>query len=376
MNYIDIIHYAPSNRNTIVFRHPTLDFNVKTRVSVRENQMALVFVDGAKHAVLKEPGQYVIEAGNSFITGSLATLFTGGESLHQCEVYFINTLIFQNLTWTISEMDLQEALLGNYFPFGADGYYSVSVKDPEQLCSLVGQGTGFSTTDVKQFFDPKINVAVKETLSDYIVKKGFVYGELNSHLRELSEIIRPQVTDCFKTVGLSLCDFMFSSISVKKDSCFETVRDYLSDLKGRGILGDSAFRENRYFNYLKTHQTQEHVNPMPMAGMNMGVPGMFISGQGMGMPLGDIFEETAASASHPANDREWKVAYHDMNKPPKVCKQCGTNLDDDARFCPSCGTPAEGAKTSCKFCGEAISVTATFCPKCGMNQKKIDTEEL
>lgn len=213
-------------------------------------------------------------------------------------------------------------------------------------------------------------------MSDCIVKKGFVYGELNSHLRELSELIKPQVADCFKTVGLRLCDFLFSSISIKKDERFETVRDYLLDLKGRGILGDSGFRENRYFNYLKTHQAPEHVTPITMAGMNMGVPGMFISGQGMGMPLGDIFEETPTPASRPVNDREWKVTYHDMNKPLKVCKQCGEKLDDDARFCSSCGTPAEGARTHCKFCGTVIQVTATYCPKCGKNQKAFNMEEL
>lgn len=366
MNYIDIIHYSPSSRETIVFRHPTLDFNVKTRVSVRENQMAVVYVDGAKHAVYNQPGQYVVDAGNSFLAGSFIKLITGGSSLHQCEVYFINSRTFPNLTWTISEMDLQEALLGNYFPFGADGYYSVSVEDPEKLCSLVGQGTGFSTTDVKEFFDPKINVAVKEALSDAIVRKGFVYGELNSHLTELSKIIKPKVCDCFKVYGLKLEDFIFSSILIHKDETYDDARNILSDLKGRKVLGDAAFKENRYFNYLKTHDA-DHVAPAPMTGMNMGVPGMFISGQGMGAPLGDI-RDTPMSGERPKDDRTWKVSYHDVNKPQKVCKQCGSPLEDDARFCPSCGTPVEGAKKMCKFCGEPILASALFCTKCGMKQ--------
>ena len=50
------------------------------------------------------------------------------------------------------------------------------------------------------------------------------------------------------------------------------------------------------------------------------------------------------------------------------CTNCGTKLQDGAKFCPSCGTAVaeKPAKiTNCTNCGAKLQDGAKFCPSCG-----------
>ena len=44
------------------------------------------------------------------------------------------------------------------------------------------------------------------------------------------------------------------------------------------------------------------------------------------------------------------------------CRSCGRALDDDARFCPGCGT---AVAASCAACGQVLDAEARFCKYCG-----------
>ena len=46
------------------------------------------------------------------------------------------------------------------------------------------------------------------------------------------------------------------------------------------------------------------------------------------------------------------------------CRQCGTQIPNNAQVCPSCGTP-QGRTRFCTSCGSAIAMNAAVCPNCG-----------
>jgi len=46
-----------------------------------------------------------------------------------------------------------------------------------------------------------------------------------------------------------------------------------------------------------------------------------------------------------------------------LCKHCGSALDPEFPFCPSCGEKAEGGEYTCEFCQTKTS--KEFCPHCG-----------
>lgn len=47
------------------------------------------------------------------------------------------------------------------------------------------------------------------------------------------------------------------------------------------------------------------------------------------------------------------------------CKNCGTQLPDNAAFCSRCGAPQAPAKKVCPACGTEASAEQFFCEKCG-----------
>ncbi len=49
------------------------------------------------------------------------------------------------------------------------------------------------------------------------------------------------------------------------------------------------------------------------------------------------------------------------------CANCGTELDEGAKFCLECGTPVPQTK-KCIKCGLELPLSAKFCPECGTRQ--------
>ncbi len=48
------------------------------------------------------------------------------------------------------------------------------------------------------------------------------------------------------------------------------------------------------------------------------------------------------------------------------CKHCGHTLEQDAKFCPSCGTRCqEETPGRCLSCGTELAPGVKFCPSCG-----------
>ena len=65
------------------------------------------------------------------------------------------------------------------------------------------------------------------------------------------------------------------------------------------------------------------------------------------------------------------------------CVHCGKKLDDDARFCSSCGKNATEKATReeikfCKNCGTELEMDSVFCSNCGTKvlEEKIGQEQV
>ncbi len=62
------------------------------------------------------------------------------------------------------------------------------------------------------------------------------------------------------------------------------------------------------------------------------------------------------------------------------CKNCGKEISEGTKFCPSCGASQENtvsapATRKCKGCGEEIASDLIFCPKCGVRQNSSTDRE-
>jgi RNA polymerase subunit RPABC4/transcription elongation factor Spt4/uncharacterized membrane protein len=52
-------------------------------------------------------------------------------------------------------------------------------------------------------------------------------------------------------------------------------------------------------------------------------------------------------------------------KPVDKCKNCGAALEDGAKFCPACGATTVPQVVVCQNCGTKIEPGIKFCPSCG-----------
>lgn len=53
------------------------------------------------------------------------------------------------------------------------------------------------------------------------------------------------------------------------------------------------------------------------------------------------------------------------NMPPLTCHNCGSIVEDDDKFCASCGAPQIKQPKECVICGAEIKAGASFCTNCG-----------
>lgn len=58
------------------------------------------------------------------------------------------------------------------------------------------------------------------------------------------------------------------------------------------------------------------------------------------------------------------------------CDNCGALIEENSKFCPSCGTECnkEEKMCECQNCNEMIPESSKFCPNCGLQLKEEDTD--
>src|SRR6185369_9417601 len=97
---IDIIEWTDESSDTLVWRFPRFDNEIKNgaQLIVRQAQAA-VFVHQGKIADVFGAGLHRLHTGNLPVLSTLAGWKYGFDSPFKSEVYFVNTRNFTNLKW-------------------------------------------------------------------------------------------------------------------------------------------------------------------------------------------------------------------------------------------------------------------------------------
>ncbi|WP_283592027.1 SPFH domain-containing protein [Clostridium butanoliproducens] len=98
--FIDVIEWTNSNLDTIVYRFPVMNKEIKmgAKLTVRESQVAL-FVNEGQIADVFAPGLYELTTENLPILTKLKSWKYGFNSPFKAEVYFVNTRQFTEQNW-------------------------------------------------------------------------------------------------------------------------------------------------------------------------------------------------------------------------------------------------------------------------------------
>src|SRR4029078_2801573 len=129
--FIDIIEWTDDSRDTIVWRFPRHENEIKmnAKLTVRDSQVA-VFVNEGTISDVFQPGMYTLETQNLPVLSTLKGWKYGFNSPFKAEVYFISMRQWPDLRWgTQNPTMMPDAELGPV-RIRAYGTYAMHVGDP------------------------------------------------------------------------------------------------------------------------------------------------------------------------------------------------------------------------------------------------------
>jgi membrane protease subunit (stomatin/prohibitin family) len=260
---IDIIEWTDDSNNTMVWRFPRHQNEIKTgaQLTVRESQVA-VFVNEGKLADVFQPGRYKLETQNMPVLTTLKGWKYGFNSPFKVEVYFVNTKNFTDNKWgTQNPIMLRDAEFGP-IRLRAFGTYAVKVIDAGKFIKeIAGTQSHFTTEEVSE----QLRSMVVTRFTDAVGESKIPVLDLAANYDELSKFINTKINPEFGEYGLELTKFLVENISLPPE--VETALDKRSSM---GILGNL----NQYAQF-------QAANAMEQAAKNPG--GNASEGMGMGM---------------------------------------------------------------------------------------------
>jgi hypothetical protein len=322
-----IVKYEGDN-NTFIWKSPVEDFNTGTQLIVHESQEAIFYMNG-QALDLFGPGRHTLETQNIPLVKKLFNKPTNDQTPFHCEVYFINKTEQMSIKWgTDSQVQYMEPTYKFPLKIGGSGEMSLRVEDSRKLLvKVVGTETLLSQSSLVQMFRAFLMAKVKPYLAQTMQGGEFGIFEVDSHMGELSDVLRKLLIPDFKDYGVSLERFFVTTI-VKPDGdkAYEKFQDIhirqYSDIAEAqlrqkvGIIDQQTNAQKMVIESqaLATKRTQEGYNYQQERGFdvaekvaqNEGSGNFSSAGIGLGMmggvagSMGSMIAGVTANALNPA----------------------------------------------------------------------------
>ncbi|MBE1877385.1 SPFH domain-containing protein [Myceligenerans pegani] len=281
--FIDIVEWTDDSRDTIVWRFPRHDNEIKNgaRLTVRESQTA-VFVNEGQIADVFGPGMYTLQTANLPILSTLKGWKHGFESPFKAEVYFVSTRQFTDLKWgTKNPVIVRDAEFGAV-RLRAFGAFTARVTDPALLLrELVGTDPQFRTDEVHEY----LRQNVVSRLGTALATAGVPVLDLAAHQGELGDRLAATLSgELGPELGISVPKFVIENISLPPE-----VEEKLDKRTSMGIVGDL----DRYTKF-------QAAEALEAAAENPGGGAAAVVGMGLGQATGNIVAGATAPAAQPA----------------------------------------------------------------------------
>ena len=279
---IDIIEWLDASRDTIVWRFPRYENEIKmgARLVVRESQAA-VFVNEGVIADTFAPGTYELETQNLPLLSTLKGWRYGFHSPFKAEVYFVNTRQFTDMKWgTQNPVIVRDPEFG-MVRLRAFGAFSARVVDPSKLLrELVGTDPQFRTEEVQEYL--RQNIVGR--LGTALATAGVPVLDLAAQQQNIGVRLAGVLSQDLADVGIQIPKFIIENISLPPE--VEQAMDRRTEM---GIVGNL----NQYTQFQTANAIQDAArNPGGGAGEGIGL--------GMGMAVGQQMAAAAAASAQPA----------------------------------------------------------------------------
>ena len=274
--FIDIIEWTDDSRDTIVWRFPRHENEIKmnAKLTVRESQAA-VFVNEGQVADAFKPGMYTLETQNMPIMSTLKGWKYGFNSPFKAEVYFVNTRQFTDLKWgTQNPVIVRDPEFG-MVRLRAFGAFAIRVIDPPALLrELAGTDPQFRTEEVSEY----LRQIIVGRLGQALATAGVPMLDLATQQGQIGDKLAGVLSQELASVGIAIPKFVIENISLPPE--VEAAIDKRSQI---GIVGNL----DQYTQFQSAQAIEAAANNPGGAGEGLGI--------GLGMALG----QRAAQAGQP-----------------------------------------------------------------------------
>ncbi|MCU1593843.1 MAG: hypothetical protein JWO12_1235 [Frankiales bacterium] len=281
--FIDIVEWTDDTRDTIVWRFPRHDNEIKNgaQLVVREGQVA-IFVNEGTIADVFSPGTVSLETKNLPILTTLKGWKYGFNSPFKAEVYFISTRQFTDQKWGTQNPAMMRDPEFGMVRVRAFGTYSFKADDPAVLLrELVGTDPAFKTDEVDEF----IRQSVVSRVVTALATSGVAVLDLAAHQNDIADKLAPIISEDLKHLGLTLPRFIIENVSLPAEveammdkrtqvGVMHGALDEFTKLQAAEAIGDAA------------------KNPGGLAGAGVGIG----AGAALGAQLANALQPTAVQA--------------------------------------------------------------------------------
>jgi membrane protease subunit (stomatin/prohibitin family) len=274
--FIDIIEWKDSSNDTIVWRFPRYQDEIKqgAKLTVREGQVA-VFINNGKIADVYQPGMHTLETSNMPILSTIMGWKHGFNSPFKAEVYFVNTKNFTDQKWGTKNPIMMRDVEFGPVRLRAFGTYVFKVNDAATFMrEIVGTDGNFTTDEITN----QLRNMIISRFTDALGESKIPVLDLAANYDELGEFIRNKIDPEFSEYGITITKYLVENISLPPE-----VEKMLDKRTSMGVLGNL----NQYAQF-------QAANAMEKAAENPGGGGEGMSmGMGMAMAnqMGNMFNQ-------------------------------------------------------------------------------------
>src|SRR5258708_8946540 len=233
--FLEIIQWQDDSRDTISFRYPDLDKEIKNgaQLIVRESQVAQ-FVYLGQVGDTFGPGKWTLTTDNIPILATLKGWKYGLHSPFKADVYFVNTRLFTGNKWgTANPIMMRDADLG-IVRARAYGIFDFHVTDAKLfLKEVAGKDDHFRLDEFSDTMRSRIVSVFTEALAQAKVPVLDVASRYQELGDALLPVINPAVTAKY---GIEISSFIIENVSVPPE--VEAAIDKRSSMAAIGNLND------------------------------------------------------------------------------------------------------------------------------------------
>jgi excisionase family DNA binding protein len=233
--FLEIIEWQDDSRDTISFRYPDLDKEIKNgaQLIVRESQVAQ-FIYLGQFGDAFGPGKHTLTTDNIPILSTLKGWKYGLHSPFKADVYFVNTRLFTGNKWgTANPIMLRDADFG-VVRARAYGTFDFHVTDVQLfLKEVAGTDDHFRIDEFSDTMRSRIVSVFTEALA--LAKLPVL--DVASRCQELGQALLPAINPTVTSqYGIEIANFVVENVSVPPE--VEQAIDKRSSMAAVGNLND------------------------------------------------------------------------------------------------------------------------------------------